>query len=201
MENARTVDIAQLVADHHAAVFRYAYRLTGATCDAEDLTQQAFLAAHVNLDQLREREHSRGWLFAILRSCYLRLCRQRRPILAANLDLDVNTIPADSPDELPVDADELQRAIDDLPEEFKLVVLLFYFEGCSYREISEKLSVPTGTVMSRLSRAKARLRARLFEAAADDPPSPLTAGGKPICPTMRTGRTAAHHAHEATHLG
>lgn len=194
MENARTVDIAQLVADHHAAVFRYAYRLTGATCDAEDLTQQAFLAAHVNLDQLREPEHSRGWLFAILRSCYLRLCRQRRPIAAANLDLDVNTIPAESPDELLVDADELQQAIDDLPDEFKLVVLLFYFEGCSYREISEKLNVPTGTVMSRLSRAKARLRARLFEGEAPEASPPQPAEGRSARPPTRAARAAAHHA-------
>ncbi len=192
MENARTVEIAQLVADHHAAVFRYAYRLTGATCDAEDLTQQAFLAAHVNLGQLREPEHSRGWLFAILRSCYLRHCRQRRPIAAANLELDVNTIPAESPEELLVDADELQRAIDDLPDEFKLVVLLFYFEGCSYREISEKLGVPTGTVMSRLSRAKARLRAALFEA--PEPPPLSSAGDKPVRPAVRSARAAAHHA-------
>src|SRR5487761_179870 len=168
MENARSVDIAQLVADHHAAVFRYAYRLTGAMCDAEDLTQQTFLAAHLNFDQLREPEHGQGWLFAILRSCYLRLCRQRRPIAAANLELDLNTIPAKQPEELAVDADELQRAIDELPDEFKLVVLLFYFEGCSYREIAEKLSVPTGTVMSRLSRAKARLRGRLFDVELDE---------------------------------
>ncbi len=193
MENTRTVEIAQLVADHHAAVFRYAYRLTGATCDAEDLTQQAFLAAHVNLDQLREPEHSRGWLFAILRSCYLRSCRQRRPIAAVNLDLDMNTLPAESPDELLVDADELQRAIDELPDEFKLVVLMFYFEGCSYREIAEKLEVATGTVMSRLSRAKARLRARLFEAEVYEGPASPVAGEKPVFPPARSVRAAAHH--------
>lgn len=195
MENTRTVDIAQLVADHHAAVYRYAYRLTGATCDAEDLTQQTFLAAHVNIGQLREPEHSRAWLFAILRSCYLRLCRQRRPIAAASLDLDLNSIPADLPDELRVDANELQRAIDELPDEFKVVVLLFYFEGCSYREISEKLSVPVGTVMSRLSRGKARLRERLFDhETREGPASPLMADKDPLRSSARPGRATAHQA-------
>lgn len=195
MENARPVEIAQLVADHHAAVFRYAYRLTGVTCDAEDLTQQAFLAAHVNLDQLREPEHSRGWLFAILRSCYLRMCRQRRPIAAANLDLDLNTLPDKLPDELVVDSDELQQAINELPDEFKPVVLLFYFEGCSYREISEKLNVPTGTVMSRLSRAKARLRARLFDDEGGDAPHACSrTDEKSLRSAPRVVRAVVHQA-------
>lgn len=194
MENARPVEIAQLVADHHAAVFRYAYRLAGVTCDAEDLTQQAFLAAHMNLDQLREPEHSRGWLFAILRSCYLRMCRQRRPIAAANLDLDLNALPDDLPEEWVVDSDELQQAINELPDEFKLVVLLFYFEGCSYREISEKLNVPTGTVMSRLSRAKARLRARLFDEGGEAPAPCSRADEKSVRSSPRAVRAAVHQA-------
>lgn len=194
MENARPVEIAQLVADHHAAVFRYAYRLTGVTCDAEDLTQQAFLAAHVNLEQLREPDHSRGWLFAILRSCYLRMCRQRRPIAAANLDLDLNTLPDELPEELVVDSDELQQAIGELPDEFKLVVLLFYFEGCSYREISEKLSVPTGTVMSRLSRAKTRLRARLFDEGGEAPARSSRTDEKSVRSAPRVVRAAVHQA-------
>lgn len=195
MENAPTADIAQFVADHHAAVFRYAYRLTGATCDAEDLTQQTFLAAHQNFGQLREPEHGRGWLFAILRSCYLRLCRQRRPITAADMQLDLNTIPGKLPEELFVDPDELQRAIDDLPDEFKLVLLLFYFEGCSYREISEKLDLPMGTVMSRLSRAKARLRGRLFDAEQEEEaPASARPGERPVRPPIGSGRAAAHQA-------
>ncbi|HJT31003.1 MAG TPA: sigma-70 family RNA polymerase sigma factor [Pirellulales bacterium] len=195
MEHAPTADISQFVADHHAAVFRYAYRLTGATCDAEDLTQQTFLAAHQNFGQLREPEHGRGWLFAILRSCYLRLCRQRRPIAAADMQLDLSTIPADRPEDLMVDPEELQRAIDDLPDEFKLVVLLFYFEGCSYREISEKLNVPTGTVMSRLSRAKGRLRARLFDTQGEeDSPASSRPGEKLVRPSARSARAAAHQA-------
>jgi RNA polymerase sigma-70 factor, ECF subfamily len=155
--------IGELVAEHHGAVYRYAFRLCGQQCDAEDLTQQTYLAAFQNLHQLRERQHGRAWLFAILRNCFLRSRRKRVPLPATGLEIDVENIAADLPDEWIVDPERLQAALDDLPDEFKLVVLLFYFEGCSYREIAEKLSLPTGTVMSRLSRAKGRLRGALFD--------------------------------------
>ncbi len=167
------LDMALLVAEQHAAVYRYAYRLTGAVCDAEDLTQQAFLAAQRKLGQLRDPQHARGWLFAILRNCYLKTKRKRLPLTAASLDLDIESIPEELPDELAIDPERLQAALDELPDEFKIVLLLFYFEGCSYREIAEKLSLPAGTVMSRLSRAKGHLRARLLPEISDEaPPRP-----------------------------
>ena len=61
-----------------------------------------------------------------------------------------------------IDREQLQAAINELPDEFKLVLLSFYFEDCSYREIAARFDLPAGTVMSRLSRAKNHLRARLF---------------------------------------
>lgn len=162
-ESRPSVEIGQLVSEHHAAVYRYAYRLTGTVCDAEDLTQQTFLAAHQHLAQLREAAHARAWLFTILRSAYSKLKTKRFPLLATPFDIDLEAVSEDIPEEPMVDSQRLQEAIDELPDEFKLVVLLFYFEECSYREISERLDVAPGTVMSRLARAKARLRAKLFE--------------------------------------
>jgi len=162
-ENPPALDIAELVAEHHAAIYRYAYRLTGAECDAEDLTQQTFLAAQVNLGQLRDPEHGRSWLYAILRNSYLKMRRKRVPLSAASLELDIDGIPDEMPEIAAIDPERLQMALNELPDEFKLPVLLFYYEGCSYREIAEKLATPPGTVMSRLSRAKAHLRAKLFE--------------------------------------
>jgi RNA polymerase sigma-70 factor (ECF subfamily) len=73
----------------------------------------------------------------------------------------------------------LQAAINELADEFKLVVMMFYFEGLSYRQIADQLHLPLGTVMSRLSRAKGHLRARLFET--DERPAasrPPRAGAK-----------------------
>ncbi len=162
-ERMPTVDIGQLVAEHHASVYRYAFRLTGAVCDAEDLTQQTFLAAHVNLAQLRQAEHARGWLFTILRHNYARFRSKRLPLSASGFDVNLDAVAEEVPSELVVDPERLQQAIDELPDDFKIVVLMFYFEECSYREIAERLGLPAGTVMSRLARAKARLRAKLTE--------------------------------------
>ena len=159
------LDVAQLVVDHHQVLYGYAYRLTGSTSDAEDLTQQAFLIAQQKLDQLRDAQSARGWLFSVLRNCFLKSHRQRMPQPAASIDLDVNTIPDEvlnEPDE-PFDSEQLQAAINQLAVEFKIVVLMFYFEHRSYREIADALEVPIGTVMSRLARAKAHLRRALSE--------------------------------------
>jgi len=162
-EHRSAVNVAQLVAEHHQAVYRYAYRLTGSTQDAEDLAQQVFLVAQRKLGQLRNLDSARKWLFVILRHCFLRDRQRRRPVLAVDLKLNIDSIPAEPPGE-EIDRDRLQRALDELPEAFRLVLVMFYFEDCSYREIAERLDVPIGTVMSRLARAKGHLRAILFEA-------------------------------------
>ena len=157
------MDIAQLVAEHHQAVYGYAYRLSGSVPDAEDLTQQVFMTAHQKMGQVRSAESIRSWLFTILRNCFLKTCQKRRPVPAENLRLNMDTIPAKLPDELPIDQERLQTALGRLPEKFRLVVTMFFYEGCCYREIAEKLDLPMGTVMSRLARAKGQLRSTLFE--------------------------------------
>jgi RNA polymerase sigma-70 factor (ECF subfamily) len=156
------IDIAQVVAEHHEAVYRYAYRLTGSAPDAEDLTQQVFLTIHEKLGQLRRVECTRGWLFAILRNRFFKARRKRRPTPAGSIALDVNSIPADPPPAEEIDREAIQQALDQLPPPHRVVLAMFYYEQCSYREIAEKLDLPIGTVMSRLSRAKAYLRSALF---------------------------------------
>ena len=162
MAEETRLDIDCLVAEHHEVLYRYAYRLCGNSVDAEDLTQQAFLIAHQKLDQIRDPATAKGWLLAILRNIYIRGLRKRVPTPSVNLELDVESIPEDLP-ELDIDQEALQNAINELPEEFRVVVLFFYFEECSYREVAERLEIPLGTVMSRLSRAKGYLRAKLLE--------------------------------------
>ncbi|MEI8374683.1 MAG: sigma-70 family RNA polymerase sigma factor [Planctomycetota bacterium] len=157
------LNIQRLIDDHLDAVYRYAYRLTGSVHDAEDLTQQVFLLAQQWLDQLREVDRARGWLFTILRNAFLKMVKQTQPDLATSVGVNLETVPADSESGQAVDTAELQAAIDELPAEFRVVVAMFYFEECSYREIAEKLDLPIGTVMSRLARAKGHLRAKLIE--------------------------------------
>lgn len=155
-------EIAQLVAEHHQAAYRYAYRLTGSVQDAEDLTQEVFLVAQRKLGQLRKGGNAKAWLFAILRNCFLKDRQRRRPALAVDLALNVELLPSMLPNES-VDQDRLQDALNRLPEVSRMVVVMFYFEECSYREIAERLEMPIGTVMSRLARAKEYLRSILFE--------------------------------------
>ncbi len=175
---AADLDIHQLVRQHYGSVYRYAFRLTGAPGDAEDLTQQTFLVAQQKLQQVREPEKVDRWLFAVLRSCFLKSFRKRRPVAAATVELDVESIPARAIDREEIDGELLQAAISELPDKYRLVVTMFYFEQLSYKEISAELSISIGTVMSRLSRAKGRLRQRLFgrqsdlSPAADTPPRP-----------------------------
>jgi RNA polymerase sigma-70 factor, ECF subfamily len=163
------VEIAQLVADHHAVVYRYAYRLCGSAADAEDLTQQVYLTAQQKIDQLHDDQKARNWLFSILRNRFLADRRRRMPLPASGLGVDLTFLPdateavEDAGDER-IDAERLQRAIDGLPDDFKLVLVMYYFEHCSYREIAARMAIPIGTVMSRLSRAKSHLRRQLTPA-------------------------------------
>ena len=157
------MDIAQLVADYHQAVYRYAYRLTGTVADAEDLTQQTFLVAQDKLGQLREEGRARSWLFAILRNSFLKQRRKELPTAAADLQLNIDNIP-DAGYESEIDQERLQQALDELPERYRTVLVMFYFEDVGYREMAEAIGVPIGTIMSRLARAKGALRSRLLEA-------------------------------------
>lgn len=160
-------DVAQLAIEHHAALYRYAFRLTGSVQDAEDLTQQTFLAAQQGLGQLRAPDAARGWLFTIMRNAYLKTRRRPPPLAAAPLGVDVNEVAAESVEETDVDPERLQQALDSMSDEYKLVVLMFYFERQNYREIAAALDIPIGTVMSRLSRGKEQLRRRLFALSAE----------------------------------
>lgn len=155
-------EIAQLVAEHHQAAYRYAYRLTGSVHDAEDLTQQVFLVAQQKLGDLRKIENAKAWLFAILRNCFLKSVQRRQPVLAIDLPLTMELV-EESGDAEEVDRDRVQQALDRLPEASRVVLVMFYFEDCSYREIAERLEMPIGTVMSRLARAKGFLRSVLLE--------------------------------------
>lgn len=162
-EAGASIDVGTLVLDHHQKVYGYAFRLTGNATDAEDLTQQTFLIAQQKLHQLREPEKARGWLYAVLRSCHLKGLRKRQPTAAGNLELNVDEIPDDVPQDEPFDRQRLQSSLNDLPDEYRTVLVMYYYQECSYKEIAEQLELPIGTVMSRLSRAKSKLRHKLLD--------------------------------------
>jgi RNA polymerase sigma-70 factor (ECF subfamily) len=157
--------IAPLVDEHYQSLYRYAYRLSGAAADAEDLTQEAFCKAQAQLATLRDPDRAKPWLFSILRNAYLHRARSDRAHKQVSLDA-VGDLPDELPADVPeVDPERLQQALNELPEGFRTPVILFYFEDMSYRDIAEQMDLPIGTVMSRLARAKTHLRDRLLPAA------------------------------------
>ena len=159
------MEISQLVDQHYESVFRFAYRLSGTSHEAEDISQQAFLDAQRKLDTLRDPDKVRAWLFMIVRNLYRRRIRDR--VTRGEVALEVLADPVDQKRggdervERSLDSESLQQVLNELPEEFRSVLLLFYFRELSYREIAEQLDVPIGTVMSRLSRGKKQLRERI----------------------------------------
>ena len=156
------LDINALIDQFHQGVYRYAFRLSGNRSDAEDLAQQVFLIAHRKLDQLKDQSKAGGWLMTITRSCFLKSIRRRRPMNETTLQMSVDQIPRESIDSESIDRMVLQDALLELPEDYRVVVLMFYFEHLSYKEIADQLGVKIGTVMSRLSRAKGTLREMLI---------------------------------------
>jgi len=159
-EQQRIGLVTDLVEQHYAMLYRYAYRLSGSASDAEDLTQQTFLTAQSKIGQLRDPTHAKGWLCAVLRNQYLKSKRSAHARLMTTLDHFPE--PSDpTAENLSFDSEELQSAINEMPEEFRTPIILFYFEEFSYQQIADQMGVPIGTIMSRLARAKASLRGRL----------------------------------------
>ncbi|MFQ5730577.1 MAG: RNA polymerase sigma factor [Planctomycetaceae bacterium] len=160
-QSAQNRDLTELVESHYAMLYRYAYRLTGSAADAEDLTQHTFLTAQTKLDQLRDPESARSWLFTIARNGYLKSLRSRPS--AALLSLESVAEPEDEggAGELEIDGERLQRVLNEMPEDFRTPIILFYFDEFSYKEIAGQMELPLGTVMSRLARGRAYLRRRL----------------------------------------
>lgn len=158
-------NIQRLVDEHYAALYRYAFRLSGTSADAEDLTQEAFRKAQESFAQLREQTRAKAWLFRILRNVYLHRLRQEKQEHCVLLD-DLSDLPDRLPDPAPaIDPERLQEALQELPEVFRTPIILYYFEDFNYRDIAEQMDLPMGTVMSRLARAKAHLRNRLLQLA------------------------------------
>jgi RNA polymerase sigma-70 factor (ECF subfamily) len=157
--------VQQLVDAYYEPLYRYAYRLSGSAADAEDLTQETFCKAQFRLHQLRDPGRAKPWLFSILRNAYLHRVRTDVQHKLVSLDAVGDVAGPDATPPPDVDPEQLQAALNDLPEGFRTPVILFYFEDFSYRDIAEQMDLPIGTVMSRLARAKAHLRARLRPAA------------------------------------
>ena len=158
-------------------LYSAALRMTRNASDAEDLVQETFLKAYRSFAGFQEGTNLRAWLFRILTNTYINVYRakQRRPI---ETDLDdvedlymyrrIGALQSSSRSaedqmfDLFTD-DEVKQSLEELPENFRLPVLLADVEGFAYREIAEMLDIPIGTVMSRLHRGRKAMQKRLFD--------------------------------------
>ena len=153
--------------EHVDGLFGYAMVLTRNRAEAEDLVQETYLRALEAMSRLRENSNIKGWLFTILRNIWLNELRRRKsaPI---NVETSGEGQVLDTLADTGKDAHDIfvnnensaaiRKAINDLPLEFREVVVLREFHELSYHQIAGVLGCPPGTVMSRLGRARAKLR-------------------------------------------
>ena len=147
-----------LVRRYQNAAFATALRYVRSRVDAQDIVQDAFVAAYCRLGQLRDRRHFGGWLMHIVANrCkdWLRDRSRTQPLDSAETTLE-NAAAAEHADQMR--RLELQEAIDLLPEHYRSAVLMYYLSGLSYREIAELMEVPLSTVCGRLQQGRIRLR-------------------------------------------
>ena len=160
-------------------LFATALRMARNRADAEDLVQETFLKGWRAFESYQEGTNLRAWLFRIMTNTFINKynAQQRRPQeseldeveelflfrrMGAFDQSKINHSAEDQMLELFTD-DEVKNAIEELPETFRIPVLLSDVEGFSYKEIAEMLEVPIGTVMSRLHRGRKAMQKKLYE--------------------------------------
>jgi len=177
-----------------------AMRMTRNAADAEDLVQETYLRAYRSFATFQEGTNLRAWLFRILTNTFINTYRakQRRPQETELGDLEdlymyrrigsINPSSRSAEDQLfdLFTDDEVKAALEDLPDNFRLPVLLADVQDFSYKEIAEILDIPIGTVMSRLHRGRKAMQKRLVDFARErgmipaDEPSLDTTSEVPI---------------------
>jgi RNA polymerase sigma factor (sigma-70 family) len=159
----------ETVLPHLDAAFNYARWLTRNDADAEDVVQDACVRAMRFFSSLRDAD-ARAWLFAIVRNTWYSRVSRRANVTEATLEGARNEPPDDAldPEARLLQQHTVERvraALEQLPVDFREVIVLREFEGLSYKEIAAVVRVPIGTVMSRLARARERLLTALKPAA------------------------------------
>jgi RNA polymerase sigma-70 factor (ECF subfamily) len=156
-------DFEREVMPHLTEIYRAALRSTRNPAEAEDVAQEVFLQAWKSFARYERGTNGRAWLYRILWNVTQQLRRKKQaiPLGAEGEAVMAETLAAPEPTPEKITDDEVARALAALSAEHREIVLLSDVEGFTYKEIAGMLSVPVGTVMSRLSRARAALRRRL----------------------------------------
>lgn len=172
--DARRREFEKLAHEHYRDVYRAAYRLTGDPDEASDLAQEALVKAYVSFDQFETGTNFRAWMMRIVATTHISRYRykRRRPEVvpwdavtdSAGRETAAVAETAPGPEDLAVSQFndvEIEQALASLPEEFRVVAIMSDIYGMQYKDIADALSVPLGTVRSRLFRARRLLRREL----------------------------------------
>jgi len=162
----------ELIRRYEKPVYSFAYRMAGNYDDANDIAAEALVKVFNAIGTFRGDSNFSTWLYRIVTNIYLdhRKRGHKDMSLDEYLDLDEGSVPRQIVDTAPTPSEEVEiharndallHAISELPEYQRMMVLLFHTQGLSYEEISEIMSLPIGTVKSRLNRARLALREKL----------------------------------------
>src|SRR5215213_5309559 len=158
------VEFGQAALEHIDALYGYALALTRNMTEAEDLVQETYLRAASAAHRPEDAGNLKGWLFVIMRNAWLNQVRHKNSG-PRFVDLETERPPLDQLQENPhvvylrkLEREQVQQAIESLPDAYREIVVLRDIEGFTYQEIATVLDCPAGTVMSRLGRARGKLR-------------------------------------------
>jgi RNA polymerase sigma-70 factor (ECF subfamily) len=170
MENTNYQKIYQQeIVVHLKEIYRVALRMTRHQTDAEDLAQEALMQAWVSIEKYNPGTNGRAWLYTILFNKFKHYQRKQYRTSARFTEADEfvfnNAIHSPAIPEYLTD-EEVIRALDELPEHYRSVVLLVDVHDFLYKEVADILEIPIGTIMSRLHRARAALKKMLVKNAA-----------------------------------
>ena len=172
-------DFTHDVMQHAPQLFSTAMRMTRNRSDAEDLVQETFIKAWRSFATYQQGTNLRAWLFRIMTNTYINKynAQQRKPT-ETELDdveelflykrlgaVDQSQLSQSAEDQMLslFTDDEVKKALEELPDQFRIPVLMSDVEGFSYKEIAEILEIPLGTVMSRLHRGRKAMQKMLYE--------------------------------------
>jgi len=171
LDRDRAYEFEQLAMPLFAPLYNLAQWLTQDRSEAEDLVQETYAKALKGLDSFHPGTNFRAWMYRILRNTFLTSRTGLKAAASVSLDDEdnpesVSPATTETPESILLaraDHDAIQAALQQLPVAYREIILLCDVEEMSYREIAEALTVPMGTVMSRLARARKAMRQLLTE--------------------------------------
>jgi RNA polymerase sigma-70 factor (ECF subfamily) len=163
VQHGDTDAFGTLVERFEPKLLRYGTKFLSSREDTEDIVQEVFLSVYQNIKSFDSKQRFSPWIYRIAHNAFVNGLRkkQRSPFIALDFDTLVAYVPYDDPAQAEREQTEMRKMIDlglnEIPSKYREILILYYLEEQSYKEIADILQVPTGTVGIRLKRAKEAL--------------------------------------------